>query len=107
MSNSDCVSEGEGPTVPYDYLVITTGSQYIIETTRNGRVPDVGVVSVNGNYGDLEKLEKAKTLTANGGKKIGHVHVHVSTCTCTCTIHVHVHCTCEINQIMVIFYHYR
>ena len=61
--------EGEESTVPYDYLVITTGSQYIPERPINERVPEEGVITINGNFGDKQRLEKAKQQIANDGKE--------------------------------------
>ena len=65
-------------TLPYDYLVITTGTQYSPDRPRTGDIPGVGVVSIKGDLEDKHCLEDARALIGIDGNQCMY-----STCTCT------------------------
>lgn len=85
--------DGKECTLPYDYLVITTGTQYSPDRPKTGDIPNVGVVSIKGDLEDRHCLEDAQALIGIDGNQ-------ETTCTCT-FIHVGIQCTCTCNSTVI------
>ena len=74
------MSDGrEKAVLPYDYLVITTGSQYVPQKPTNGDIPTEGVFSVKCD--DKQGLERARALIGDQGKNYEVQHTMVATVT--------------------------
>lgn len=64
--------QSEESTLPYDYLVITTGTQFASDKPQTGHVPNEGVFTISGNISDNQTIEKAKALIGNDGERNRH-----------------------------------
>ena len=71
-------------TLPFDYLVITTGTQYSPDRPRTGDIPSAGVVSIKGDLEDKHCLEDARALIGIDGNQ-------ETACTCMLYMHAQTH----------------
>ena len=60
--------DSEVSTVPYDYLVISTGLQYVPENPRCGEIPHEGVFGIQGNQSDVLVMREARETVGTDGQ---------------------------------------